>query len=327
MNCKTRTAAAIRFQPTDRAPAGLFGTHPDYEQGLAEYIGVKTIEEMYRRLGVDVWHARTRLCFPQNNDWFHQKNGPPFADADSIDFIREFQFMRPCEMDCDSYINELDTHSEFFICGGINSAIFHRYMDLCGQENALCLLRQDPELAQAIIDKITDFYVEYLELVLKAGAGKIDMIENCNDFGTQRSMFISVDDFRTFFKKPLKRLYDTAKKRGVFYMQHSCGSVFPIISDYIEMGADVLNPIQVLADHMSVNEIAAAFGGKITLYGGIDTQWLLPTGTSEDVRAETSRVLNLFKDKGGYILSGSQGLMDDIPFENAKAMLMENLNR
>ena len=159
---------------------------------------------------------------------------------------------------------------------------------------------------------------------MKTGKDKIDIIENCNDFGTQRSLFISREDFRYFFKPQLQRLYDKAKEYGVFYMQHSCGAISPIISDFIEMGADILNPIQTAAKNMDIKKLKEKFGDMITFYGGIDTQYLLPQGPESKIKREVREVLKLFGKKGGYILSGAQGLIEDIPFNHAVAMLKEN---
>ena len=134
-------------------------------------------------------------------------------------------------------------------------------------------------------------------------------------------MFISREDFCEFFKPEIKRLYNTAKEYGVIYMQHSCGAVKPIIPDFIEMGADILNPIQVMADGMDIEDLVQKFKGKITFYGGIDTQILLPNGPEDKIRQEVIKLIKYFYGSGGLILSGTQGLMDDIPLSHAAAML------
>lgn len=317
MNCKERVRRTAAFEETDRAPAGLFGTHPDYEDRLAEYAGAGSAEAMYRLFGIDVWHSRVGLTYTGSP-------GPdkpqPFAEVSSADKVEAWPFPDMKDYDASDLVRHLEDHREFSVCGGINSAVFHHYLGMCGQENAFCFLRTQPETAKAIIRRITDFWVSYLRKVLEAGRGLIDIIENCNDFGTQRSMFISPEDFRTFFKPEIKRLYDTAKEYGVLYMQHSCGAVSPIIPDFIEMGADILNPIQVTAADMDIEDLVRRFGGKITFYGGIDTQFLLPNGPEERIRRETKKLLGLFP-RGGLILSGTQGLMDDIPLSHAAAML------
>ncbi|WP_049783361.1 uroporphyrinogen decarboxylase family protein [Mahella australiensis] len=330
MNSKERVRRAVAFKEVDRVPAGLFGTPTYYEEGLAKYIGTGSIEEMYCALGVDIWHCKFGLKYvddtpnpPQNYAGITKL---PFEYVYTVDEVEAYEFPDISKFDAAELAKEIEEHQQFAVCGGINSAIFHHYLWMCGQENALCYLKSQPDVAKAIIRRITDFFVEYLKKVLEAGRGKIDIIENCNDFGTQRSMFISPDDFREFFKPQLKRLYDTAKEYGVMYMQHSCGAIAPIIPDFIEMGADILNPIQVMADGMDIERLAKEYKGKITFYGGIDTQHLLPEGPEERIREEARKTVGYFDKEGGYILSGSQGLLDDIPYSHAVAMLEENMS-
>ncbi len=327
MNSKERVKRAVGYQEVDRIPTGLFGTHTDYEKGLSKYIGVHTVEEMYRKLGVDIWHSKAKLAYTGSMDLEKKlkENPTPFAEVSSIEQVEAYVFPDPEDFDTTDYVRELSTHQEFCVCGGINSAIFHHYLGMCGQENALCYLKTQPQVAMHIIRRITDYWVAYLRKILITGIGKIDIIENCNDFGTQRSMFISPDDFRVFFKPQLKRLYDTTKEFGVLYMQHCCGAIAPIIPDFIEMGADILNPIQIAADGMEIDKLVEDFKGKITFYGGIDTQRLLPNGSLEMIREEVRKLSGIFGKGGGLILGGSQGLMEDIPFQHAFAMLDENM--
>lgn len=326
MDAKERVKRAVAYKDVDRPPAGLFGTHKEYEEGLTQFIGAGSVEDMYRELGVDIWHSRIGLEYKgTGNPWNKTEEDPhPFAKMATVDEVEAHAFAGPEDFDSTNFVTHLETHREFAVCGGINSAIFHNYMDMCGQENGLCLLKSDPELAKTMIRRITDYWDGYLRKLLESGGGMIDLIENCNDFGTQRSMFISAEDFREFFKKPLTRLYKTAKEYGVLYMQHSCGSIYPIINDFIEMGADILNPIQVEADGMDIEELVRKHKGKIAFYGGIDTQHLMPHGPEEKIRTEVRRLKNLFGNGGGLIMSGSQGLLDDIPYANAVAMLDEN---
>lgn len=325
MTAKERVSNAVHWLPVDRVPAGIFGTHTEYEEGLAKHVGADSIEDMYQRLGIDIWHCKSSLVRTEpGNLWCTDElNAPPFADVQSIAQVEDYQFADIENFDDSALAAEIEAHQEFSVCGGINSAVFHHYLDLCGQENALCYLRTSPEIASAIIEKITDFFVAYLVKVLEAGRGNIDLIENCNDFGTQRSMFISPDDFRRFFRPQLQRLYDTAKSYDVMYMQHCCGAIMPIIPDFVAMGADILNPIQLRAEGMDINELVTKYRKKIAFYGGIDTQELLPQGPESRIRAEVKKLLDLFGTDGGFILSGSQGFMDDIPYTHVVAMLSE----
>jgi len=340
MNAKERVRACVAYQRVDRAPAGLFGTHMEYQQGLAKYIGAPSVEAMYRALNIDVWHSVKGLNYRREPVMYrgHEVNlpralydehnpFPPFAGLNSADELPAFPPVCPDDFEDVDYSEELDSHSEFFICGGINAAVFHNYLYMCGQLDGLCYLKTMPDTARVIITMITDYWAAYLTKLLRVARGRVDMIENCNDFGTQTSMFISRDDFNCFFRPQLKRLYDIVRREGLVMMQHSCGAVSPILDDFIDMGAQVLNPIQVTARDMELTDVVDRYRGRIAFYGGIDTQYVLPQGPEELIRDTTSAALKLFGKGGGFILSASQGFMDDIPFRHAAAMLDPALRR
>lgn len=333
MDSKERVLRTVNFQEVDRIPAGLFGTGFDYEDRLVEHLKADSYEGMYRALGIDLWHCRVGLDYTGEQRLVNGVSAdiwglslempPPLAEMSTVDEVEAYVWPNINDFNGERLAIEIEEHQEFAVVGGINSAVFHWYLWLCGQENGLTGLVLQPEVAEAIIRHITDFWVDYLRKVLEIGRGRVDIIENCNDFGTQRSMFVSAEMFRRFFKPSLDRLYAVTKEYGAKVMQHSCGAVSEIIPDFIEMGADILNPVQVTADGMAIEPLAARHKGKITFYGGLDTQYLLPQGPVERIREETRRVMALFGTGGGYIISGSQGLMLDIPTEHAVAMFEE----
>lgn len=333
MDCMERVRRAIRYESPDRVPAGLFGTTLAYQAGLAEAVGCRTIEGMYETLGIDIWHTAT-LAYrggtiryrgfdvdPVAALYDEHNPHPPFRGEPTLDEVAEFSFPSMEAFDTSALEADIRAHDGFALCLYTNAAIFHNFLYLCGQEDAMCLLVTNPDVAMAIIGKIADYWTAYLARTLEVAGGRGVFAENCNDFGTQRSLFISVEDYRTFFKPHLKRFADTAHRYGVFYMQHSCGAIRPLIDDYIESGADILNPIQITASGMDLEGIVRDYRGRIAFYGGIDTQYLLPGGTEEEIRSAVRSALSFFGGQGGFILSGSQGLMEDIPYSHAIAML------
>lgn len=339
MNAKTRVENAITYLGVDQIPCGLFGTSSEYQQGLAEAIGTSSIEELYRRLQIDIWH----IAGPKYRGKTYRVNGrelnpaaalydeynehPPFAEISDPAEVMAFPIPGPEDYDFEEFLRDIAVHEEFALCGSLNMALFHNYLYTCGQLNGLCYLKTDPELAKAIINRITDYWASLLDYSLILAKGKLLFAENCNDFGTQISLFVSPEDFREFFKPALKRLYDIMKKHGLYVMQHSCGSVCSIIPDFIEIGADILNPIQVSAKGMELKSLMEEYRGRLCFYGGLDTQYLLPQGPMERIRQTTREAVSYFGNAGGYILSGSQGLMEDIPYAHALAMLDPSLRK
>ena len=124
----------------------------------------------------------------------------------------------------------------------------------------------------------------------------------------------------TFIAPHLKRLYGLAKRHGLKVMHHSCGSVRKLLPDLIALGVDVLDPVQVRAAGMDAAELKRDFGDRVTFHGSMDTQQTLPAGSPTDVRAEVLDRLRHLAPGGGFILSGSQDYISDIPLENIVAI-------
>ena len=117
-----------------------------------------------------------------------------------------------------------------------------------------------------------------------------------------------------------QQLIDVAVQFGKPVMLHSCGGVFPLIPRLIDMGVNILNPIQPRARGMEPENLARQFGGRLAFHGGIDIQELLPRGTPSQVNAETARAAELLGRSGGYILASAHHIQADTPVENVLAM-------
>ena len=134
-------------------------------------------------------------------------------------------------------------------------------------------------------------------------------------------MLFSPEDWRRYFKPALARLFNTAKSRGVRVMYHICGSPIAIIPDLIDIGMDILMPLQLGTKDMDPTFLKREFGKDITFWGGVDTQHLLPYGTPDEVRAEVRRLIDILGQDGGYVLASSHDLLGDVPVQNIVAML------
>ena len=126
--------------------------------------------------------------------------------------------------------------------------------------------------------------------------------------------------FRNFVRPYLQRIYDVGRRHGKLVMHHSCGSVARFIPSFLELGLNVLEPVQVRAAGMNARELAAQYGGRLCFHGSIDTQGTLPFGSVEDVRNQVRERVETFRPYGGFTIAPSQHLMTDIPAENIAAM-------
>jgi uroporphyrinogen decarboxylase len=194
--------------------------------------------------------------------------------------------------------------------------VFERLYLLRGFENALTDPHVEPVRFGYLRDKIVEINLAMIDQWLERD---VDAIYFSDDWGTQHRLFISTDDWRRFYRPAYERLFRRAREGGAHVWLHSCGNITPIIPDLIELGVNVLNPIQPQA--MDVRYLSQEFGGRLCFYGGVDSQGTLTRGTPEDVRREVHELVQLFgRFSGGYIGAASQSIMPETPLDNIIAL-------
>ncbi len=188
---------------------------------------------------------------------------------------------------------------------------------LRGAEEFFMDLYINKSFAHKLIEHITAFLIELNLYYLEPIHPYIEWIEFSSDLGTQEAPFISPDCFREFFKEPFRQLFGAIKKKypKVKIFLHSCGAIYDYIPDFIDMGVDVLNPLQPLAKGMDSKKIKETFGKDVVLHGGIDIQQAL-IGSLEDVEREVRTRIDAFAPGGGYIMSTANHVQPDTPPEN-----------
>ena len=182
----------------------------------------------------------------------------------------------------------------------------------------------NPEIYQAVDNKITEFYLRANEHIYESCKGLIDTVIFANDFGSQTGLMLSRDMIHKFVMPNSKRLVDQAHSYGLKVIYHSCGAIFDAIPELIDIGVDFVHPMQATATGMGPQRLKDAYGDKVSFCGGVDIQELLPNGTPEQVRAKVRELREIFPT--GHVVSPSQGsILDDVPPENIMAMLDEAL--
>ncbi len=180
-----------------------------------------------------------------------------------------------------------------------------------------------PDFARALLAKITDLCKTLMDNFLRECGDEIDMIKIGDDLGMQNSLLMSPKMYRSIVK-PFHADYisfiKARTKAKVFF--HTDGDVFPLIPDLIEIGVDILNPVQTSAGKMAdLHELKKQFGKEIVFCGAVDTHRILPFGTPAEVRAEVKRVIEILGEGGGYMLAPVHIVMPDVPPENILAMV------
>lgn len=192
-----------------------------------------------------------------------------------------------------------------------------------GMENFYMDLAAEPGLACSLLDIITEIKMRYWELAISRIGERITVITEADDMASQHSLIVSPDIYRRLIKPRHKRLLDHIHKLAphAFIFFHSCGAIRELIPDLIEIGVDILNPVQVSAADMDPAQLKREFGSELTFWGGgVDTQKVLPNGTPGEVRDEVRRRIDQLAPGGGFVFSTVHNIQSDVPPENLAAM-------
>jgi uroporphyrinogen decarboxylase len=187
------------------------------------------------------------------------------------------------------------------------------------QEFLMDMVNQ-PEIPQYIMERLTDIYVENTRRVLELAGDRLDMVYFYDDVATQQNLMISARMWRRVIKPLHQRIIDVAKAYGKPVMYHCDGALYPLIPGLIEMGVDLLSPVQADAAGMDPQRLKDEFGDRLSFHGGIDIIKTLPRGSVDDVKAEVAERMRVLGRNGGYILASSHHIQSDTPLANVYAM-------
>ena len=199
-------------------------------------------------------------------------------------------------------------------------SVFEVAWQLRGFDKFLLDMAIDPQLPSQIMHRLTEIYLEITERFLQASKGRIDMVYFYDDVATQESLLISKDMWQELIQPHHQKLIDLIKKYDLKVMYHCDGAIYPLIGHLIDMGVDVLNPIQADAKNMAPTTLKKEFGDQLAFHGGIDIIDTLPNGTPHQVQEEVSNRIAVLGEGGGYIMGSSHHIQADTPLDNIYAM-------
>lgn len=199
---------------------------------------------------------------------------------------------------------------------------FERLWSLRGMENALTDFYLYPQEVHRLFARLTEFYMKSMERAVKEL--KVDGFFVSDDIGTQTAPFFSLDVFREFFKPYYKKLIHKAHELGTHFWLHSCGNIELFLPEFIEIGLDVLHPIQ--KNTMKEQEIAEKYGDQICILAGLDVQYLMAFGSPEEVREEIGFLMDTYqRPEGRFMMTMGNGSTPDWKLENLEAMYEASL--
>ena len=213
--------------------------------------------------------------------------------------------------------------TDYAIAGIFGGHVFATAQLVRGMANLMCDLAVNEPLASALLEAIVDLHCEEFDHYIAALEPYLDIVCVADDLGAQHGPQIDPAMWRRIVKPPMKRLYTYMKSRmkHAKLFLHSCGSVYDFIPELIEMGVDILNPVQVSAANMDTKKLKAEFGKDLVFWGGgCDTQSVLPLGTPAGVREEVKHRLGDMAPGGGYVFAQVHNIQPDVPPENMIAL-------
>lgn len=216
------------------------------------------------------------------------------------------------------YVKGLKEKEEKFLVGSFRGHIFQAAQVLRGWSEFMLDLAVRPSFAEALMERITEGHMKAFEKYADTVGKHVDVIEVGDDLGMQHSLWMSPETYRKHVKPYHAKLYHFIKEKcDCRLLMHSDGSLYPIIPDLIEIGVDVLNPIQYTAKDMELVKLKKEFGDDLSFWGaGMDTQSTLPFGTPEEVADEVKRNIDILAPGGGFIFASVHNIIEGVPTEN-----------
>ena len=244
----------------------------------------------------------------------------PLAAAETIADLAAYPWPNPDWYDYDALPALAARCSGRAICCGYTAPFYYHNM-LRGLEPSLMDPILRPEFTQYLLGRISDFFTEFHRCCFDALQGAADMTQVTDDFGSQNGLLISPRVFDRFYRAPLQRAFDLAKTYGLKVFHHDDGDMRPLLPRLVEMGIDILNPIQWRCGDWDLAEVKAQYGSRLCFHSAVDNQQTLPFGTPAAVRAEVHALIQtLASDHTGLILGPCHNLQAITPVENIVAM-------
>jgi uroporphyrinogen decarboxylase len=219
-------------------------------------------------------------------------------------------------------VKAIRDNTDSAIAFSLPTGVVHVTQYLRGFEDWFTDLVLEPRLIGLLMDKVIDLQLATTERALAEVGDLVDVVVIGDDIGHQRGPLCSPETYRQVIKPRQQRFFQFAHDHTPAKLfLHTCGSVYTLLDDLIEIGVDILNPVQVSAAHMGdTARLKREYGGRLVFWGAIDTQAVMPQGTTADVRDEVERRITDLAPGGGYVLTAVHNLQPDVPPENVCAM-------
>jgi uroporphyrinogen decarboxylase len=297
----------------------------DFRWIVPSWVGVRDVEIDGERGYVDMW--QTPHKWTDVGQYYAIHSSPFNQESLTYEAMEAFEWPNPNDPDMFTGLREQarawHENTDYIVgADGIKVGILQTASQLRGYDRLFTDFALHPDIAHAFLDKVSsiinEMYRHYMEIV----GPYVQMVVITDDQGTQNSLMVSPKMFREFIKPRLKSLIDTIKATAdVKVLMHCDGAILKIIPDLIEIGVDILNPIQTVVKGLGdTKALKEQFGDRICFHGGIDIQQVLLKETTEGVRKEVAHRIADLGCNGGYIIAPCHNINIDIPLANVLAL-------
>jgi uroporphyrinogen decarboxylase len=326
MNHRERFLTALNHRTTDRPPMDLIA-EPRFVEQIACHLGASTEEDVLVGLDVDfrhvyqnsfrpapvkdaegrfvdIWGVRRRPVANQYGS-YDEVEERPFAQLRTIKEVESYPWPSPDVFDFSSLKQDCRRHHDRYaivfgdpgIMDVINGVSYAR-----GMEQLLVDIATEDPVGLALMERYHAFFLEVAERALVAADGLIDVLWVGDDYGTQTGPLMRLETWRRLFKPKMQSMIDLGHRYGAKVMLHSCGSNRGLIPEWIDMGLDIYQTVQVEAARMNPADLFREFGHRITFHGMIGMQSVLAHGAPKDVADYVRKIVNL-SGGSGYIVA------------------------
>jgi len=337
MNSRERVLTAFAHREPDRVPLWFGLSHTFIAKALKE-LGLQDEEALRRRLGDDFRRVFASYNSPQTplpqgvvsrtifgvdrlGYEYGQPASHPLADA-SLRQVHDYAWPDPACVNVSGIRAAAKVwRNEFAILGGDWSPFWHDAIDLLGMENLYLKMYDEPELVDALMTHLVDFYVASSRTIFDEAGDLIDIFFVGNDLGSQTGPLLGPEAFERFILPHLRRLIDLGHDYGLKVQMHCCGGFEPLIPALIGAKLDALHAVQCSCHGMDLRALKAAYGARMVFNGGIDSHRVLIAGSPASVREDTRRALEIMKPGGGFVAGASHDwILPETPVNNMVAM-------
>ena len=337
MNSKERWTAVLTGKKPDRIARDYWATQ-EVNEKLMKHLGLSTMEEVFKKLHIDrplgVGPKYTGPTPPKDTDIFGIKYRTvgygagsyseiayaPLAKFETVEEIeKNYKWPSADWYDYSVIPGQLTGKEDRPVAGG-GSEPFLTYKNLRGDEQSFIDMAANPGMVHYILGKLYGMAYENTRRIYETIPGKVFYSYVAEDMGSQEDLMFSPEHIREYFLPYMRKMITLVHEAKAFAFHHSDGAIRKIIPDLIDIGIDILNPIQWRCRGMEREGLKKDFGGKLVFHSGVDNQQTLPFGSVAAVKQEVKENIEILGKNGGYILGPCHNIQTVSPVENILAL-------